>query len=871
VLTAPARALHAGYAAATGTKDPTEGASGRKFLEDIAGIVGGEPTAQEFSEGMRAGAEEYPGATTAGRVVGEIAGGGALTKGAGLVGEALGAGRVGRAVAGATEGAGFGYAQAPEEAYVQDVPLTANQVLASVGLGAILGGAGGALLGGGKVSRLTHEPPPAVTLRGGPYRAPALAEDAEAVAGRVLGTEPAPGLGEKLAELWNEKAAPGYAKAAAARTGGDESVIRKALRWDDEGRSTRAMLRDSDAILQGATRDLTDDVGRTIAATRDVTDEVVRAPLKREHVAANIAEGAAPDALERARTFSTSLHADLDEALVAAEEVGGPDARMFTNYGRRSMRHLEELDAKIAKGDAADAYMAIDQMRRELLDRYHQVSRAAQGPVVNPFQTDAARLLAPRMEGVYRRAAEFLADEATWGAQGAAQKRANQAWVRYIKAKDSAFEHIATRTNRDIAGRWEYAADPAKISSRVKDIGRAAGALKDQQFREFVAASRDLTDSIAAGYKLPPDKAKALAALRDSSDRIGKTLEKAEKTVAVVNQFDELEKAQGRSGFEHLSILGGIAGGPLGAAAGAAWSAISNPASMIRTMVGVEGLARRVSRSVDRDIDGFFTHWTRTAAERGKSAIRKGRELGGKAAEKARQAALPASIAAFQGDHKTPRAAYDARSQELRQSLVGMGDVMQARLRDAVGEETASRTPQLTAAMAAQTAQAAAFLMTKLPAETQQRMLPHMSKPIVSDSEIAKFARYWTAVIDPRSVVTDFRRGIVTHEQIEALREVHAPLYADLKTRVISRIAELDEQKQSLPYQALLQLDRLLGLDGAGEPTMSTDFIVRYQDYLATADMIRAQNAEQGQPAQKPVTNLAAGAATPKQQREIQT
>jgi predicted Abi (CAAX) family protease len=44
---------------------------------------------------------------------------------------------------------------------------------------------------------------------------------------------------------------------------------------------------------------------------------------------------------------------------------------------------------------------------------------------------------------------------------------------------------------------------------------------------------------------------------------------------------------------------------------------------------------------------------------------------------------------------------------------------------------------------------------------------------------------------------------------------------------------ELDEAGIIVPYQARLQLDLLLNLDGAGEVTASVDFMMRFQEASA--------------------------------------
>ena len=136
-------------------EDPVAGLTGRNLLSKAAGPINsafsdkssGQESA-DFAEGQRERAEAHPAIAMGGNIAGAIVGGGGLARGAGALGagatEALGGGMLARAAGavttGAAEGAAYGQASAADEAYIQNIPLTAEKVVASMGWGALMGG-----------------------------------------------------------------------------------------------------------------------------------------------------------------------------------------------------------------------------------------------------------------------------------------------------------------------------------------------------------------------------------------------------------------------------------------------------------------------------------------------------------------------------------------------------------------------------------------------------------------------------------------------------------------------------------------------------------------------------------------------------------
>src|SRR5690606_10586580 len=106
------------------------------------------------------------------------------------------------------QGAAAGAAQASEQAYIDDDPLTSQKLLAGMGLGAALGAGGsGAVKGLGLAARAaadkTDDALSKVFGRAQKAAPKAGDEALESVAAKALGpdTAPAPGLGTKLRDL----------------------------------------------------------------------------------------------------------------------------------------------------------------------------------------------------------------------------------------------------------------------------------------------------------------------------------------------------------------------------------------------------------------------------------------------------------------------------------------------------------------------------------------------------------------------------------------------------------------------------------------------------------------------------------------------
>lgn len=142
--------------------------------------------------------------------------------------------------------------------------------------------------------------------------------------------------------------------------------------------------------------------------------------------------------------------------------------------------------------------------------------------------------------------------------------------------------------------------------------------------------------------------------------------------------------------------------------------------------------------------------------------------------------------------------------------------------------------PKTATALAMTTARAVMFLDSKAPKAKGQiaTLTPQLDAPKYSDADVAKFAQYLDAVQDPLSVLEDLRRGSISKEGVEAVREVYPKIYEQMRTETMNRLSQL---QKPLVYEQRLQLSYLL--DIPADPTLTPEFK-------------KAQQARFAQPAQ---------------------
>lgn len=795
---------------------PSVSALGEEALaRGVATGLGGTKEAEEYMAARARRGDSLPAAL--GSIVGQTAGALAAPGISQLAGEAAPA--AARVAAGALEGAGFGGSAAAEQAYVTNTDLSGEKVIAAMGPMAALGG-GASLLGvgasrlfsrqGSRAAASVDSPVLGQTKKAGPEGfAEALGagtkEDAAyaAVAKEALGgVEPAPGLGKAVREAVEDIAKQDSATAAVnAKRAAVRGPEPPKTMWEKAG-----VWRRRAELLDKNTRDVTDSLDVLVKDRSDIFEEVVNSSLKRSHVRGKI-EGDPAAMLAAARQEGARVRAELQAIRLDAETFGNASLiKKTTNY---TSKLIDEIDRA---ADPADAFIALDKLKRGLQrDRIHLGRSALR--LTSADDIGKTQALGQAFENLQEGTRTLLMHEGTWGPAAADQRGINAAWEQWFASKQLFERNILSQVGETFDGRAIQRADPDKIANYIDKLGRERGALIDEQVRAHVAATRGLADAIDTAYDLGA-KRETVAGIRSAADRVAASLTSADKTIRVANQvqavLDAESAASKLSGMLGPSI-GAVIAGPFGAAAGAAAGFASRPAQQIRLAAAMQSLGDSV--------DGRILAAVRSVLRPVESGAGRATQAVGKGAVGKVPARTMALSAFTQGD-ETPRQAFVRHAREVYRA----NDPVQAT--QAMGrnlDPLYSHAPQTAQAATATVNRAAAYLATKLPAKAVEVNIfsPTKQETNISDHDLHKFATAWATVNDPLSMLDDMERGMLTQEQVEAVRVVYPELYRHIQQKTLEA---LGKQKTPPPYDMRTQLDLMLGLNGAGEPSLAPAF-----------------------------------------------
>lgn len=655
----------------------------------------------------------------------------------------------GGAVEGAVEGVGgeLGH-MVSEEALGENPDLTAEQVLARVGTGALLGGGIGGVLGGGGA------------LLGEGARAGRDAVDVlRGSWGARVGTDLDPAVAAAIART--------------AESSDPADVLRRLASGGEDGRRVLRVLEGGEGMRDAHIRELRAGIDDLIRVGNHVED-FARGSMKREAVARRIDAGriadqvgAAQGLVQRARSVAQELADDRQ----FYEAVG-------RGRGRALLADLDQFERQIAgampdggdltvlgRAGAADVYIALDQLKR----RIGQYARESVRDV------NAAQ----RLQGLYDDFISPLEDGAMWGDDLAAmQREVNQRWTRYLGRAGEFDQLFTARGPRDIeANPWRILneADPARLAGFLDNIGTAANDRRVEIFREVVDARADLGAAIAEHMDVPSGLAAEVAQSPGVIARLRRILGDAEDAARVRNQWRRAREEMGGAGVGGAirgAMLGGAnAGGALGGVMGA-----FGPQNAVRALAGL----RRFSRQADERIG--------TAVSRYLSS---GREAGERVARAARQSTPLGGLAA-----------YRRRSERLDEERADLPQRIERATRD-LGD-----APQVRSAIQATAARGVDYLARTRPVGVvPSGMLARSAPP--TGPEINAWLRRAQVVDDPMSVLRALEDGSLTAEHVDALRNVYPGLHANISAAVASA---LNQSQREPTYQQRVMLDILLGV-----------------------------------------------------------
>ncbi len=909
-----------------GLKD-LQNLTGQGMMDNVAQIIGdltnsnktGEASAREYREATKAQFEANPHTRFAAGIAGDIGPGilmGGLAEGPGLA-DTLGekatelaehklgyvaAKALGGSVEAGAQGIGFGANGAAEEAYIENTPLTRQKLWTGAFIGGALGagiggtiGALGALRGGPKLSELvegpaTHEESALSKALGGAEPDAAHAQEVAEKALAPEGVEPAPGVGKALNDLLSDvQSATTTTEKSALEKYGPGAILDKARRG--EALDGWTLARNRPQIIEQATKDVSE--GMTTLEEKaggDVFQQVRDLGMKREAWSKLLDPEKAGMQIDAARGAIGDIRSKLEDMLDDTTTYGD-QARLKSVF-----RHADKAEAELTKDGLTgeDAAMVLDGFKRDLgkLTR-GSAKKLASLRQAGDFEADAVYNTAKQFSDHYEQVRQLLMDTDTWGKAAEAQQEINKGWENWIDSRrmysGALMRSTGERESAEILGfkagqRFEI--DPDKVGSWIDKFGTGRGKLNDEYIRAHLDATEQLSNSIGK-YVDTGKVGESVQAVKDAAQKIKSSLETANKTVAVSNQINSILTAQGSMGAQLMGgAMGAITAGPLGGALGTALGAIANPGRMLRTAMAIHGLVGSVDASKADLIDSFFEKaaaaTTSTARKVGKAVEHTAHTYGEKAVEAGLEtaeaegnegadaaehvarkigAAGAGFAAKFYEGAKDQATAYTKRREELA-ALTSNPALMVHRTQMVLGA-LPGIAPQLASSLAMDAARNLSLLQKMAPPATPTGGLFHgktIRPAFTPQQDMEKFAQQWDGVMNPMSVLHDLNKGALSMDKVMAARMAHPEMFADIATDFLERMSKM---RKPMNHQAALQADLLLGLNGAGEPSVEPGFLSR----IAALNQVDQQDAK-SPPSPRPPVNLAKGRATLSQSLE---
>ena len=757
---------------------------GESFLLPTDAIIGALPQGEAYkSEGYFADAVRHRGLNTedlegyrrqnpfasgAGELAGMI-GAAALTEGGtlGALGSGaervVGKGLLGTLARGTVEGAALGGVDAVNESALGNTDLTAEKVLAGIGHGALLGGAGAGVFHAlGAAGASAYNKVADGVLDGTGIRA---------LAKRAFG-EAAPGIGEAVEGGLGSQLRDKYIRASSLASGADSEALEALTRGGSAGREARAAaVYDGDAILDSSARAMREH-GDAVIKGNDVIYNQARGAMKRSYVDAAVKTGNDLETL-------AARNMVLDDALTRSDNL------LSTREGHDQI--LESLSksayrVRDAGETNVDKFMALDQFKRETQTLMKSAKNTFQ-KTSDPTRRLQAESTYDALSKVEERVRTTLEDTSLWGKAGTDQAAINEQWTRSLNAKERFDQALTTKVGRgdfhDIRARDQLGIDPAKAESYVRNLTNPNKDLTHTAIRDYIDATDSFAKTLADRYELAPETAAQLTKAQGATKAFRGEVDKAEKTLTLVNQY----KALGSSGVtDGLGVLGTLTGGVLGGVAGTAAGAVLNPKKAIAQLAAIERLANHVDTKMNGAISRLYSD---------------------------EAAKLPSATKLLEAPKLPPRAAFEGQVKAIKDmAATGMRGIQ-----DRVSA-IAEGAPTIASAVAVKASSLTQFLASKAPPGFNVRpgLFPGQQQPVYSDSEMRTWARYAAAANNPLSVIDSIKSGTVSPQEAEVVQTFYPQLYAQMQTQIINTVAAKAQRGVFMPRQQRLSLGALFNV-----------------------------------------------------------
>lgn len=508
--------------------------------------------------------------------------------------------------------------------------------------------------------------------------------------------------------------------------------------------------------------------------------------------------------------------------LQAAQEAGATEIRATLRTEFRGKTVEREVivpieategisDASLTKNANGRLFVALDETKRAF-GRWTKAAQAVEKKS-DPLALLRGRATRDRLQGIYEDMRKSLENGDVWGKAAEDQAAINQAWAKQIDAGRVFDSKLTTNVGRDPKNPWVdiRKVDPAKADAYVSSLTNPNNDLVHQAIRNYVDATKEVTETIGRAWELPPEKLAHVAKVADSTKAFSSSLDKAEKALTLANQFQALRAAEQGSGVGDMlsgALIGGGVGGPLGAIAGGVAGAMAKPAGTVARLAALERLTQKVDLRIGSSIRGFL----KSAPDRIRAATTPAALTVGRKAGESTDAVFMRAVAQITELASNPASA----TTRMSDSLAGL-------------EQAA---PNTSAALSAQTSRVTAFLASKVPPGMTDpfALSAGHPRPLVSEYEKARFFRYLAAANDPTSVLDDMQHGRLTPEGVEAMKACYPKLYEETRASILDHLVS---QKSALPYAKRVQLGTLF--DAPTDATLDPTFLQAIAGHQASA------------------------------------
>lgn len=393
---------------------------------------------------------------------------------------------------------------------------------------------------------------------------------------------------------------------------------------------------------------------------------------------------------------------------------------------------------------------------------------------------------------VYQDTKGSLENPDVWGAAGARQAKMNEAYSQFRSDRDVFLKRFGESN-----GKGGKVVSGTKFNTHFNAINDPVRApLRQEALENLMSSGKSFLDQAEETHKATSFEHVDLTPLK----------EKMASARAMAEKGQTITKAA-PGGLGYFTDLFNPVGTLMKAAKG-----LSNPEAIGAVLANIERTNQKVGTKISSGIKAVFKP-VATTAKKGFGVISEVLT----SAEKAEK--IKAKIDEVQDHVQSP------------ERLV---DVLHNATKDG-----ADAAPKTMAAVQAATLKGLQFLQSKIP-PTPQATPFEKPRDIPSD-QLATFARYYTAVHNPMSVLQDLKRGVVHPEAIGALQAVYPNLYSKMQQEAIEQVGTVKD-KGTIPFQTRLTLSKFMG-----QPL----------DSLLTPQAIQSAQVaftmpDQGKPAMKP-------------------